>query len=198
MRVGLYGGCFNPVHQGHLAAARGAMRALALDRVLFIPSGKPPLKGDGGLVHGAHRLAMLDAALADEPAMDASAVEIERQGPSFTIDTVIDLRTNYPDDTELFFLLGDDCIERLPRWKGIDRLHAMLRFAILPRLANPPRVADDRLIWLDLPHVAVSSTQIRAMLASGERPPASLMPAAIMHYVAQHGLYAAPVEPGHA
>lgn len=198
MRVGLYGGCFNPVHQGHLAAARGAMRALALDRVLFIPSGTPPLKGAGGLAHGAHRLAMLDAALAEEQAMDASAVEIERQGPSFTVDTVIDLRTNYPAGTELFFLLGDDCIERLPRWKGIDRLHAMLRFAILPRLAKPPQIADERLIWLDLPHVAVSSTQIRAMLASGERPTAKLMPAAVMHYIAQHKLYVSTAKPAYA
>jgi nicotinate-nucleotide adenylyltransferase len=198
MRMGLYGGCFNPVHQGHLAAARGAMRALELDRVLFIPSGKPPLKGDGGLVHGSHRLAMLDAALAEESAMDASAIEIERQGPSFTVDTVTDLRTNNPAGTELFFLLGDDCIERLPRWKGIDRLHAMLRFAVLPRMAGQARPEDQRLIWLDLPQAAVSSTQIRAMLASGERPPAKLVPAAVMHYVAQHRLYAAPVEPSYA
>jgi nicotinate-nucleotide adenylyltransferase len=198
MRVGLYGGCFNPVHQGHLAAARGAMRALELDRVLFIPSGAPPLKGAGGLAHGAHRLAMLDAVLVDEPCMDSSAIEIERQGPSFTVETVTELRTYYPADTELFFLLGDDCVDRLPRWKGIDRLHEMLRFAILPRTAFKPRPSDARLVWLDMPRLEISSTQIRAMIASKTAPPLALMPGAVVQYIAQHNLYATATERSYA
>ena len=189
-RVGLYGGCFNPVHQGHLAAARGAMRVLALDRVVFIPSGLPPLKGAEDLAPGGHRLAMLRAALAAEPGMEASAIEIDRQGPSFTVDTATDLRATFPADTELFFLLGDDCIGRLPHWKGIDRLHAMLRFAILPRCGDGARSDDDRLICLDLPKVSVSSTQIRATLARGTRPAASLLPPAVLHYAEQHQIYA--------
>jgi nicotinate-nucleotide adenylyltransferase len=197
MRVGLYGGCFNPVHQGHLAAARGAMRALGLDRLVFIPSGNPPMKGAEGLASGAHRLAMLRAALALEPRMEASAIEIDRQGPSFTVDTVIQLRMDYPDHAELFFLLGDDCVARLPHWKGIDRLHDMLRFAIMPRTARA-RAADDRLIWLDLPRVAVSATQIRAKLAAGERPAESLIPAAVLNYAVCHGLYVAGSERSHA
>lgn len=198
MRVGLYGGCFNPVHHGHLAAARGAMQALGLNRVLFIPSGNPPLKGNSGLAPGAHRLAMLNAALAEEPDMAASAIELEREGPSFTVDTVSELRATLPAATELFFLLGDDCAARLPRWKGIDRLHAMLRFAILPRAAEQPRPADDRLIWLEFPRVEVSSTQIRAMLAAAKVPDESLVPGRVAEYIAQHGLYAAPVEPTYA
>lgn len=197
MRVGLYGGCFNPVHQGHLAAARGAMRALVLDRVVFIPSGNPPLKGAEDLVPGAHRLAMLDAALADEPCMDTSAIEIEREGPSFTVDTVTELRTCYPADTDLFFLLGDDCADRLARWKGIDRLHDMLRFAILPRAAAQPRPDDPRLIWLDLPRQELSSTQIRAMLASGERPSELLIHPDVAQYIAQHKLYVSTAERAH-
>lgn len=198
MRVGLYGGCFNPVHQGHLVAARGAMQALGLGRVLFIPSGHPPLKGDNGLAPGADRLAMLNAALAGEADMAASAIEIERAGPSFTVDTVSQLRATLPAETELFFLLGDDCAGRLSRWKGIDRLHEMLRFAVLPRAAEQPRPTDDRLIWLELPRVDVSSTQIRAMLAAGALPDASLVPGDVADYIAQHGLYAASVEPSYA
>ena len=193
-RIGLYGGCFNPVHQGHLAAARGAMRALALDRVVFIPSGLPPLKGAVDLAPGGDRIAMLRAALADEPGMGVSAVEIDRHGPSFTVDTVTELRATFPTDTELFFLLGDDCLGRLPHWKGIDRLHAMLRFVILPRCGDGIRPDDDRLIWLDLPRVGVSSTQIRAMLARGTRPPATLLPPAVLHYAEQHQLYASVTE----
>lgn len=196
-RIGLYGGCFNPVHQGHLAAARGAMRALALDRVVFIPSGLPPLKGAADLAPGGHRLEMLKVALFDEPNMEVSAIEIDRQGPSFTVDTVTELRAAFPADTELFFLLGDDCIGRLPHWKGIDRLHAMLRFVILPRCAVGARQADGRLIWLDQPRVGVSSTQIRAMLARGERPPSALLPFAVLQYAEQHGLYVRVVEQAH-
>jgi nicotinate-nucleotide adenylyltransferase len=198
MRVGLYGGCFNPVHHGHLAAARGAMQALGLNRVLFIPSGNPPLKGDSGLASGLHRLAMLNAALAEEPDMAASAIELDREGPSFTVDTVIELRATLPAGTELFFLLGDDCAARLPRWKGIDRLHAMLRFAILPRTADRPVTDDDRLIWLEFPRVDMSSTQIRAMLAAGEQPTESLVPGRVAEYIVQQGLYASPVEPSYA
>jgi nicotinate-nucleotide adenylyltransferase len=198
MRVGLYGGCFNPVHQGHLAAARGAMRALGLDRVVFIPSGNPPLKGAEGLVPGAHRLAMLRAALADEPGMELSAIEIDRQGPSFTVDTVTELRTAYPDHAELFFLLGDDCVGRLAQWKGIDRLHAMLRFAILPRGAGQARLAGDRLMWLDLPRLEVSSTRIRMMLAAAEQPPETLIPSAVLDYAMQNNLYSVGAERSYA
>lgn len=194
MRVGLYGGCFNPVHHGHLAAARGAAQALNLDQVLFIPSGNPPLKGAEGLAPGAHRLAMLHAALAEEPGMTASAIEIDRQGPSFTLDTVIALRASLPADAELFFLLGDDCAERLPRWKGIDHLHAMLRFAILPRLGTATDLQDERLIWLEYPRTDISSTQIRAMLASGMRAPIALVPSCVMEYMACHDLYTATAE----
>jgi nicotinate-nucleotide adenylyltransferase len=194
MRVGLYGGCFNPVHQGHLLAARGAMDALGLDRVVFIPSGNPPMKGDEGLAPGAHRLAMLQVALSGELCMEASSIEIDRQGPSFTVDTAEMLKQVLPDRAELFFLLGDDCVARLPHWKGIDRLHAMLRFAILPRTPDQPRPADDRLIWLNLPRVDASSTQVRALLAAGERPPPSLMPSAALDYVLRHDLYTAKLE----
>jgi nicotinate-nucleotide adenylyltransferase len=197
-RIGLYGGCFNPVHQGHLAAARGAMRALALDRVVFIPSGVPPLKGADGLAAGAHRIAMLRAALSDEPGMGVSAIEIDREGPSFTVDTVNDLRATFPADAELFFLLGDDCIGRLPHWKEIERLHAMLRFAILPRCGPGVRPEDDRLIWLDLPRVGVSSTQIRAMLARGARPPATLLPTAVLRYAEQQQIYGSVKDPARA
>lgn len=198
MRIGLYGGCFNPVHQGHLTAARGAIDALELDRLVFIPSGTPPLKGARGLAAGAHRLAMLTAALVDEPRMEASAIEIERQGPSYTIDTVTQLRSAFPDEAELFFLLGDDCVGRLARWKGIDRLHEMVRFAILPRQAGHVRIADQRLIWLDIPRLEASSTQIRTMLVAGERPPEVLMVPAALEYALRHNLYPVGAERSYA
>ena len=190
MRVGLYGGCFNPVHAGHIAAARGACAVLALDSVLFIPSGHPPLKGNTGLLAGAHRLAMIERAIADEPCMAVSSIEIDREGPSFTVDTVRDLRARFPAGAELFFLLGDDCLDRLPRWKGIDELHAMVRFAILPRSGQSSAEPDSRLVWLPLAPIALSSTEIRAMVAAGEIPPPGMVPAPVADYIARHALYA--------
>jgi nicotinate-nucleotide adenylyltransferase len=194
MRLGLYGGCFNPVHQGHLAAARGAATALQLDKVIFIPSGNPPLKGPVGLAPGAHRLAMLELALAGEPAMQACAIEIDRQGPSYTVDTVSALRASFPAGTEFIFLLGDDCADRLPRWKGIDHLHAMLRFAILPRLGRTRHLADDRLIWLDFARTEISSTQVRGLLAEGSSPSEALVSPQVMEYITRHELYSAAVD----
>lgn len=191
MRAGLYGGTFNPVHQGHVAAARGAAAALRLDKVIFIPSGTPPLKGSSGLAPGPNRLAMLELALADEPAMETCDLEIARPGPSYTLDTVNALRDSLPKPTVLFFLLGDDCVARLPRWKGIDQLHAMLRFAILPRSENTATALDERLIRLDFPRTDASSTRVRAMLGKGECPPETLVHPQVMEYIVAHELYSA-------
>ncbi len=189
MRIGLYGGCFNPVHAGHLAAARGACNALDLDRLIFIPSGNPPLKGNTGLVEGAHRLAMIELAVADDVRMGVSSIEIEREGLSYTVDTVRALRTSFHQSTELFFLLGDDCLARLSHWKGIEELNSMLRFAILPRQQDVSGSTDKGLIWLHLPRVTVSSTQIRSALAEGQAPVPTLLPQNVLRYITDHSLY---------
>ncbi|MFZ4748369.1 MAG: nicotinate-nucleotide adenylyltransferase [Sphingomonas sp.] len=195
MRIGLYGGCFNPVHVGHLAVARGAIAALALDELIFIPSGHPPLKGDDGLAEGTHRVAMLRRAIADDGRMQVSRIELDREGPSYTVDTVRALRGQWPEGAVLFFLLGDDCLERLPRWHGIDDLHALLRFVVARRTSPNGAARDPRLIPLDLPHIAVSSTQVRDMIAVGQRPPATLLPSAVTDYIVAHGLYGSMREP---
>ena len=194
MRVGLYGGCFNPVHEGHVAAARSAQEALLLDEVVFIPSGHPPLKGSAGLADGKHRVAMLNFAIQSEKAMRVSTIEVDRTGPSFTADTVRDLQAAFPQGTELFFLLGDDCVDRLPHWKGINELHSMLRFAILPRNEIYAATPDERLIWLEFTSVAASSSSVRAILSSGERPSDGIMHSSVLDYITRHKLYAGPIE----
>jgi len=194
MRVGLYGGCFNPVHEGHVAAARSAQEALLLDEVVFIPSGHPPLKGSAGLADGKHRVAMLNFAIQSEKAMRVSTIEVDRTGPSFTVDTVRDLQAAFPQGTELFFLLGDDCVDRLPHWKGINELHSMLRFAILPRNEIYAATTDERLIWLEFTSVAASSSSVRAILSSGEQPSDGIMNSSVLDYITRHKLYAGPIE----
>lgn len=193
LRVGLFGGCFNPVHLGHVEVARAALAHLALDRVVFIPSGHPPLKGNRGLAPGEHRLAMLELALAGEPRMAASALELGREGRSFTIDTVRALLDGLPAGTELFFLLGSDCLERLPHWKGIDDLHALVRFAVVQRAGAEQPVADPRLLALPCEPLGVSSTLVRGRLACGAGAE-DLVPVAVAAYLAEHRPY--PVSAG--
>ena len=133
---------------------------------------------------------MLERAIMNEPAMSVSQIELDRVGPSFTVDTVRTLRKAFPVAAEIFFLLGDDCIGRLPSWKGIEELHQMLRFAILPRIEGNSDIHDKNLIWIDFPRVEVSSTQIRDMFASGKRSPTTLLHPDVVEYIEHHYLYA--------
>jgi nicotinate-nucleotide adenylyltransferase len=189
-RIGLFGGCFNPVHRGHIAAAQAARDHLALDRVIFIPSGHPPLKGAAGLAAGADRLAMLELALRSEPDMEASDIEIRREGPSYTVDTVRTLRAAFPAGAELFFLLGGDCLARLPQWKGIGELRAMVRFAAFPRGGQGRARSADDLIEVPMPEIAVSSTLVRERCAQGQ-PLDGLVPEPVAAYLKRHQTYAA-------
>ena len=191
-RIGLFGGTFNPVHRGHLAAARAAMATLALDRVIFIPSGHPPLKGNRGLVEGEHRARMLDLAIAGEPGFAVCRWEIARQGPSFTVDTVRQMRTELGDAARLFFLLGSDCAHRIRRWKGIDEIRALLQFAIIAR--NGDRIAlPPDCLSVPMPSVPVSATLVRNILAQGGDA-TSLLDNQVHGYIGAHHLYSAPTE----
>lgn len=188
MRVGLFGGCFNPVHCGHIAAARAMRDQLQLDRIIFIPSGQPPLKGGAGLLRGEERLAMLELALAEEPEMEATALELERPGPSFTVDTVRELRQALPHGADLFFLLGSDCLDRLPHWKGIEDLHAMMKFAIVQRADQERDLTDSRLVPVTMTPAAISSTMVRERLSRGADV-AGMVPPAVAAYMTRQGHY---------
>jgi nicotinate-nucleotide adenylyltransferase len=188
MRIGLFGGTFNPVHLGHVAAARAAMTALQLDRLLFIPSGHPPLKGAHGLVAGHHRAAMLRLAIHGDPAMDICDLEIARSGPSYTVDTVRTLASAAAPGTSFHFLLGSDCLDRLPQWKGIDELQQMLRFAIISRNGQPLdrlTMEQDAVVMEPL---ALSSTEVRqaASIGSDVSP---LVGDGVARYIVDHRLY---------
>lgn len=193
MRIGLFGGTFNPVHRGHLAAAQAAVAALALDQVIFIPSGHPPLKGRSGLVDGEHRARMLDLAIAGEPRFALCRWEIEREGPSFTLDTVRRMRAELSDQVQLFFLLGSDCAARIGQWKGIDEIRARLQFAIIARNGDPLAKAAPELLHIPMPPVAISATQVRGILAAGGDV-ASLLDKQVHTYIAEHRLYCASTE----
>ncbi|MEQ1795626.1 MAG: nicotinate-nucleotide adenylyltransferase [Nitrospira sp.] len=132
-RLGLFGGSFNPIHNGHLAIARQAHEMLALDRTLFIPTGDPPHKRDGALAPAQHRYEMVRLAIAGTPAFELSDIEIARQGKSYSIDTVRELQRQYGPSTALFFLIGLDAFLDLPNWREPDALLAACSFVVISR-----------------------------------------------------------------
>jgi len=168
-------------------AAQAAVEALGLERLLFIPSGSPPLKGDAGLVAGEHRLEMIRRAIAGEPRFEACDVELRRAGKSFTIDTVRTLKARHPADIEMVFLIGADCVHRLARWKDIAALRELVQFVVLQRAGEAAEAEPDLpRVWT--PAIGLSSTSLRERLAEG-RGVSFMTPAATADYIAEHDLY---------
>lgn len=181
--VGLFGGSFDPVHHGHLILARDAMESLGLDRVVFIPAWVSPHKLDYPPVDAELRCEMLKAAIAGEARFSIELCEIERGGPSYTIDTVRYLMARSPD-TDFHYLIGDDNLAALGTWHEIDALRRLVRFAVLAR--NGADVGEE------FPVVArrldISSSQIRNRVAAGLSV-RYLLPDNVCDIIERHGLY---------
>ncbi len=196
-RLGVFGGSFDPPHEGHLFVARAAREERGLDHVLWVPAARPPHKPDRVLAADAQRAHMLELLLADEPACSIWTVEFAREGPSYTIDTLHALRAELPE-VELFLLLGTDNLPGFPRWHRAREILALVTPVVVPRAgapADPEELAalpeaERRALAeavLDRPPVEVSSTELRARLAAGadhER-----VPPALREYLAQSGIY---------
>ena len=191
------GGTFDPIHVGHLAVAEEAREALALDRVLFVPAGQPPHKLPGSVSRVGDRVAMVQLAIADNPAFELSMVEVEREGPSFTVDTVEALAAANPG-VELHLILSAETFAELPSWHEPDRLFAAARMAVVPREGYPaPDPAwlarafpgrEDRVDYLGGPRLGLSSTALRTRVGAG-RSIRYLVPPAVEAYIAEHQLY---------
>ena len=197
MKLGVLGGTFDPIHLGHLAAAEAARSALALDRVLFVPAGDPWLKAGATISPGEHRLAMVRAAIAGVPAYEASPVEVDRPGPTYTEVTLAQLQEIYGSDTELHFIVGADTVRDLARWHAPAEMLARCTLVVMGRpaqgeldlstLARIAPGASARAVSVDL-DMEVSATEIRRRAASGESL-AGLVPDAVERYIKEHKLY---------
>ena len=202
-RIGLFGGTFDPPHVGHLALAEWAREALRLDRVLFVPAGRPPHKGRARLTGVAHRVAMTRLAVRGERAFTVSAIEARRDGPSFTVDTLRALRR--APRVRIFLLMGADSLEEFHTWRDPAGIQAMATLVVADRPGasgkgaaaarrarrpvRPPGVPGARrVVWLENPALEVSSSAIRARLRAG-RTVRYLIPDAVVRYIARHRLY---------
>lgn len=198
MNIGVLGGTFDPVHLGHLVIAEAARSRLELAKVIFVPAGQPWLKSGRSITPAQHRVEMVKLAIADRPYFELSTVEVERPGPSYSVDTMATLYEQSGKENSFFFLLGWDSLSELPKWKEPSRLIQMCRLVAItrPNFNRPDLKAMEALvpgitrnvIWLDIPPVDISSSEIRARVAKGLSID-WMVPAQVARYIAEHGLY---------
>ncbi len=199
MKTGILGGTFDPIHKGHLAVAEEVRLRLNLDEVLFIPVGRPWRKAGSPILPAEHRVEMVRLAIADRPAFNLSTIEVDREGPSYTIDTLEELISVRGGEDELFFIVGWDSLADLPNWKAPEQIVRLCLLVAVPRPGCfPPDLelledsipgVSERIILLDKPEVDVSASQIRERVASGLSI-SGLVSESVEKYIREHGLYA--------
>jgi nicotinate-nucleotide adenylyltransferase len=198
--VGILGGTFDPIHNGHLGIAEEAREALGLERVLLVPASSPPHKPGRPVTDAAHRLAMVGLAIADNPAFAVSRIEVERGGASYSLDTLEALRSEGIEQP--WFILSAEALAGFPAWHEPDRILALCRLAVVPRGGYDPLdrawVAEqfpgreDRVTFLPGPLLPISGSVVRRRAAVG-RSVRYLVPDAVARYIADHQLYTDPI-----
>jgi len=200
-RLGIMGGTFDPIHIGHLITAEIVRTECRLDKVLFIPAGSPPHKQGQMITPAAHRYLMTVMATVSNPCFEVLPMEIERSGPSYTIDTVRWLLNEYGPATELFCITGADAIRDLLTWKDLDSLLDLCRFAaasrpgaleaIEPIIAHLGKKGRERILRIDTPQLDISATKIRDRLKKGLSI-RYLVTESVAEYISKERLYTAP------
>jgi nicotinate-nucleotide adenylyltransferase len=190
-RVGIMGGTFDPIHHGHLVAASEVADRFELDEVVFVPTGQPWQKGDVEVSPAEDRYLMTVIATASNPRFTVSRVDVDRAGPTYTIDTLRDLRKAYGTGTEFYFITGADALERILSWKDADEVFKLARFIGVTRPGfelSDEHLPADTVSLVQVPAMAISSTACRARVASG-KPVWYLVPDGVVQYIAKRGLY---------
>ena len=195
-RLGILGGTFDPPHIAHLVMADQARNQLNLSRVVLVPAGQPPHKLGRPVTPIEHRLVMTQLAIADDPSLALSRVEVDRPGPHYTADTLAVLRTAHPED-ELYLLIGSDSLRDLMAWRDPARVVAQARLAVMRRPDAEPDMhtlevaipgIGARVEWVDAPWLDISSHDIQRRARAGLSI-RHLVPAAVERYIVEHGLY---------
>ncbi|MGL4339955.1 MAG: nicotinate-nucleotide adenylyltransferase [Rhodoglobus sp.] len=189
-RIGVMGGTFDPIHNGHLVAASEVQQNFDLDEVIFVPTGQPWMKTAATVTEGEHRYLMTVIATAANPRFTVSRVDIDRPGPTYTIDTLRDIRHSHPD-AELFFITGADALAQVMEWKDIQEIWALAHFVAVSRPGHSLTISglpQQGVSYLEVPALAISSTDCRSRVSRGF-PVWYLVPDGVVQYVAKHHLY---------
>lgn len=197
MRLGVMGGTFDPIHHGHLVAASEVQTRFGLDEVVFVPTGQPWQKDAREVSPAEHRYLMTVIATASNPRFTVSRVDIDRPGPTYTIDTLRDLHNERPD-AELFFITGADALAQILSWKDADELFELAHFIGVTRpgyVLSESGLPADRVTLQEVPAMAISSTDCRARVERAE-PVWYLVPDGVVQYVNKYRLYAAGAPAG--
>ncbi|USQ82195.1 nicotinate-nucleotide adenylyltransferase [Ornithinimicrobium faecis] len=184
------GGTFDPIHHGHLVAASEAAALLDLDEVVFVPTGQPYRKDDRKVSPAEHRYLMTVIATASNPRFTVSRVDIEREGPTYTYDTLLDLREQRPDD-DLYFITGADALDQILSWKDADKMFELAHFVGVTRPGHTlsgDGLPEDRVTLLNVPAMAISSTDCRERTQQGQ-PVWYLVPDGVVQYIGKYNLY---------
>ena len=198
MDIGVLGGTFDPIHSGHLIIAEEARLKLRLAKVLFVPAGRPWLKTDRAITPAAHRVEMVKRAIVANPYFELSTVEVECPGPSYSVETIAFSQQQLGAEAKIFFLIGWDSLAELPQWKEPTRLIQLCKLVAItrPGFSRPDLKALESLVpgvtqsvvWLDIPPVDISSSDIRDRVARGLSI-RGLVPDAVERYIEEHHLY---------
>jgi nicotinate-nucleotide adenylyltransferase len=191
-RIGVMGGTFDPVHHGHLVAASEVGHDFALDEVIFVPTGQPYQKDYRTVSPAEDRYLMTVIATASNPRFTVSRVDIDRPGPTYTIDTLRDLKAKAGTEVELFFITGADALANILTWHNVDELFRLAHFVGCTRPGHRLSEANlppGKVSLVGIPALAISSTEIRTRVETGE-PIWYLVPDGVVQYIAKHGLYA--------
>jgi nicotinate-nucleotide adenylyltransferase len=199
--IGLLGGTFDPIHYGHLVIAEEVRYVLHLDEMVFIPTGQPPHKPGRIVTAAQYRVAMLELAIASNPHFAISLIDVERSGPSYTVDTLRQLRKEWGTNTALYFVIGWDSLQELHTWHDSAGLLEQLTYLVAvrrPGYVEEPGYNEllevqlpgiqQRLLVIPAPQLDISATDLRQRVAEG-RPIRYQTPEAVEQYIAQHGLY---------
>jgi nicotinate-nucleotide adenylyltransferase len=198
MRRGLLGGTFDPVHTGHLMLAQEVLWRLGLDEVCFVPTGEPWMKRNEVQTSKEHRRAMVELAIADNPRFTLNTIELDRPGDTYTVDTLEELRAGAMRDDDLVFIMGEDALHTMHRWKEVGRILELARLVVALRPGQGPldftalekidATARERVMTVQMPLIEISGTELRRRAAAGE-PIRYLVPTVVEEYIERHGLY---------
>jgi len=187
-RIGVMGGTFDPIHHGHLVAASEVAQVFGLDEVVFVPTGRPWMKST--VTEAEHRYLMTVIATAANPRFTVSRADIDREGMTYTVDTLRDMREQYPD-ADLFFITGADAVAQILEWKDVEEIWQLAQLVAVSRPGHrlsTSGLPSDRVTSLEVPALAISSTDCRERVESG-RPVWYLVPDGVVQYIAKHDLY---------